>query len=94
MIAVSATSIWEIVIKSDLGKLKLARPVREILDRQRANGIAILPVSLEHVLQLESFPRPHKDPFDRLIAAAAAYERMALISSDPIFSKYPVHVLW
>jgi len=90
----SVVSVWEILIKSDLGKLTLARPLREILGRQQANGILILAVSLEHVLQLESLPRPHKDPFDRLMAAQAAVEEMTLISADKVFAQYPVRVLW
>ena len=82
------------LIKSDLGKLTLTQPLREILIRQQANGISVLPVSLDHVLRLEAFPRPPKDPFDRLIAAQAAVEHMAMVSVDPIFAQYPVTVLW
>lgn len=93
-IAVSVTSVWEILIKSDLGKLKLTTTLREILDRQRANGISLLSISVDHVLQLERFPRLHKDPFDRLIAAQAAFEQMVLISGDNVFANYPVKVLW
>ena len=92
-ISLSVASVWEILIKSDLGKLTLARPLSEILTRQKANGISILSVALEHVLRLETFPRPHKDPFDRIIAAQAAAEQMTLISADSIFAQYPVMVL-
>jgi len=93
-IALSVASVWEMLIKSDLGKLTLTQPLREILIRQQANGISVLPVSLDHVLRLEAFPRPPKDPFDRLIAAQAAVEHMAMVSVDPIFAQYPVTVLW
>jgi len=90
----SVVSVWDILIQSDLGKLTLARPLREILGRQQANGILILAVSLEHVLQLESLPRPHKDPVDRLMAEQAAVEEMTLISADKVFAQYPVRGLW
>ena len=93
-IALSVASVWEMLVKSDLGKLTLTQPLREILIRQQANGISILPISLDHVLRLEAFPRPHKDPFDRMIAAQAAVEHMTLVSADPIFAQYPVTVLW
>lgn len=93
-VVLSVVSVWEILIKSDLGKLTLAKPLRQILSRQQSNGIRILPMSLEHVLELENLPRHHKDPFDRMLAAQAAVEHMTLISIDAIFANYPVQVLW
>ncbi len=52
---VSVASVWEIQIKLWLGKLKLHRPLRELLDDQvRDNRLQVLPVHLEHVLRLES----------------------------------------
>lgn len=93
-IVLSVVSVWEILIKSDLGKLTLAKPLRQILSRQQSNGIRILPMSLEHVLELQNLPRPHKDPFDRMLAAQAVVEHMTLISIDAVFANYPVQVLW
>jgi PIN domain nuclease of toxin-antitoxin system len=54
----------------------------------------ILPVTLSHVLSIESLPQPHKDPFDRLLVAQALAENAVLISADPVFSQYPVSVVW
>jgi PIN domain nuclease of toxin-antitoxin system len=59
-----------------------------------ANGMRILPVTLSHVLSIESLPQPHKDPFDRLLVAQALAENAVLISADPVFSQYPVSVVW
>lgn len=58
------------------------------------NGIEILPITLEHVLALETLPIPHKDPFDRLLVAQARIEKAGFLSCDPIFENYPVQVLW
>lgn len=87
-------SVWEMVIKQQLGKLTLARPLHTILAHQQANGIRVLPVSLSHVLAVETLPTPHKDPFDRLLVAQANVEGAAILSADPIFAQYPVKVLW
>jgi PIN domain nuclease of toxin-antitoxin system len=90
----SVVSVWEIVIKSRLGKLTLRLPLADIVTQQQANGIRILEVSLAHVLGVESLPPAHNDPFDRLLAAQAIAEGMELVTADPMFAHYPVPVLW
>jgi len=91
----SVASVWEMQIKLQLGKLKLDLPLAEIIEsQQQRNNIEILPVLLTHVLALQSLPAHHKDPFDRLLIAQANVEEAALASSDPVFAKYTVNVLW
>ena len=82
-------------IKFQLGKLKLALPLKEIVEGQRrTNNVEILPVTLEHVLGLENLPPYHKDPFDRLLVAQAIVEEAVLVSADPNIAKYPVQIVW
>ena len=91
----SVTSIWEMQIKLQLGKLKLNLPLAVIIDsQQKTNNIEVLPIMLAHVLALESLPTHHKDPFDRLLVAQANVEDAVLISNDPIFAKYAVKCIW
>jgi PIN domain nuclease of toxin-antitoxin system len=94
-LVVSVASLWEIQIKSALGKLdmdvSLAQIVREQIDTQRYE---LLDIRAEHVLALEALPRPHNDPFDRLLIAQAQRERMPLVSADAVFTHYPVEVFW
>ena len=90
----SVVSVWEILIKFQLGKMTLTMPLRAILAQQQANGVQILPVTLEHVLAVESLPAVHKDPFDRLLIAQANVEGAVLVSADALFAQYPVSVLW
>jgi PIN domain nuclease of toxin-antitoxin system len=90
----SVVSIWEMLIKLQLGKLSLRAPLVNIVAQQQSNGIQIVPVVLDHVLALESLPAPHKDPFDRLLVAQANVEAAVLLSADPIFAQYPVNVFW
>jgi len=91
----SVASVWEIQIKSQLGKLNLNVPLGELIESQRqANGMQILPVELEHVLALNALPVLHKDPFDRLLIAQEQIEDAHIVSRDKMFAGYPVKVLW
>jgi PIN domain nuclease of toxin-antitoxin system len=95
-ILLSVVSIWEILIKRQLGKLSLNTniPLRTILAQQQTNGIQILPVTMEHVLNVENLPAIHKDPFDRLLIAQTNVEGAVLVSVDSVFTQYPVKVFW
>ncbi len=92
-LVLSVASVWEMVIKSQFGKLHLNRPLADmILEQQRTNGIEILPVLLTHALAVETLPMAHKDPFDRLLIAQAKVETIPVISRDENFAAYPVVV--
>ena len=91
----SVVSIWEIQIKSQLGKLTLNHSLADLVEgQQHANQIEILPIELTHVLALNKLPSHHKDPFDRLLIAQANTENAFLLSKDAVFSAYSVNVLW
>jgi PIN domain nuclease of toxin-antitoxin system len=82
-------------IKRQLGKLQLRLPLAEMIaSQQQTNQIAVLSVNLAHVLVLESLPVHQKDPFDRLLIAQAREEDAVLVSSDPVFARYQIEVLW
>lgn len=79
---VSAASIWEISIKSALGKIdadaeEMARAIKE-------SGFAELSVSTMHAAQVAKLPllNNHKDPFDRLLVAQSMSEPLVLLSAD------------
>jgi PIN domain nuclease of toxin-antitoxin system len=91
----SVASAWEMQIKIALGKLRLARPLAQIItDQQTTNGVQVLPVHLAHVLALQDLPPHHKDPFDRLLIAQAKNEGWDIVSRDPEFKAYAVPVIW
>jgi PIN domain nuclease of toxin-antitoxin system len=92
-ILLSVVSVWEMLIKLQLGKLTLSTPLVTILAQQQANGIQILSATLDHVMGLESLPLHHKDPFDRLLIAQANVEGCTFLSADAVVAQYPVHVL-
>ncbi len=93
-LVLSVASVWEMQIKSQLGKLELDRPLAEIVESQQLiNHVELLPVQFAHVLALQHLLPHHKDPFDRLIVAQALAENMPVLSVDPVFSLYHVTVL-
>lgn len=91
----SVASCWEIAIKASLGRLEIPRPIDRFIQEQvEVNGFLLLPVSLEHAGRVADLPFHHRDPFDRLLATQARGERLPIVSSDRIFTKYGVDRLW
>lgn len=90
----SVASLWEMQIKLAIGKLPLRLPLADLVrEQQEKNGFEILPITLNHVLALETLPMHHKDPFDRLLIAQAQAENLPLLSADAVFEQYPIHRL-
>ena len=91
----SVASLWEIQIKSQLGKIKFNIPLAKLVEgQQNSNGLSLMPVNASHVYALGNLPSIHKDPFDRMIVAQARVESLCLISHDTILKKYPVDIMW
>jgi PIN domain nuclease of toxin-antitoxin system len=92
---ISVVCGWEIQIKAQLGKLTLSKPLSAILQEEQAtNGFRLLPVTMDHVYALDSFPLHHRDPFDRLLIAQTHQEGLTLVTHDPKLSAYSVSLLW
>ena len=65
-VLLSLTSLWEIQIKLQLGKLTLKDNLADIVGQQQAEGnITLLPIEFSHILDLEQLLQHHRDPFDR-----------------------------
>ncbi len=91
----SIASIWEMQIKSQLGKLELKLPLTELIEEQVLNNsLQILPIEIEHIFALAGLPFYHKDPFDRLILVQSKLEKLNLASADTVFSNYDVNLFW
>jgi PIN domain nuclease of toxin-antitoxin system len=91
----SMVSIWEMQIKIQLAKLTLKLPLVEIIQHQQQNNnLKILPITINHVLELENLSNHHKDPFDRLLIAQSNIEDAVLVSCDPMIAKYQVKLVW
>jgi PIN domain nuclease of toxin-antitoxin system len=79
---VSAASIWEIAIKSALGKIDA--DAEEMAQAIKESGFVELAVSTAHTAQVARLPLldAHKDPFDRLLVAQSMIEPLVLLSAD------------
>lgn len=95
VLLLSITSVWEIQIKLQIGKLTLAKPLSQLVQNQvQVNHLRLLPIKPAHIYGLEQLPLYHKDPFDRLIVAQALIEQITVVSGDRNFGAYPVALLW
>lgn len=91
----SIVSCWELAIKLSLGKLKLAQRLDRFIPEQlRLNGFSLFAVELRHVVGVADLPFHHRDPFDRLLAAQALQDQLAVVTTDRVFRKYGVTVVW
>ena len=85
----SAASVWEIAIKSGLGREDFRVNARLLRRGLLDNGYRELPVGSEHAVALDSLPPLHKDPFDRLLVAQAMVEGITLLTADAQVAQYP-----
>jgi PIN domain nuclease of toxin-antitoxin system len=86
---ISVASLWEIAIKSSIGKLSLSAPFDQLIPQQLSlNGFELLPIEVFHLAAVTTLPFHHRDPFDRLLIAQALAENMPIVSSDPAFNTY------
>ena len=90
----SVASIWEMLIKYELGKLPLPSPAADYILRQmETNRIAMLAIRAGHLVELEKLPPYHRDPFDQMLVAQARSEGMPILSADKVIRKYGTRVL-
>jgi PIN domain nuclease of toxin-antitoxin system len=92
---VSVASGWEMVIKADLGKLRLPLAFDVLFPgRLEALGFSILPIVPKHLHALQGMRRHHGDPFDRMLVAQAISEGFTVVGIDTAFDAYGVARLW
>jgi PIN domain nuclease of toxin-antitoxin system len=94
LVFVSVASVWETIIKYQLGKLPLPLSPEIYLPAQRRrHQMASLPVDEASLTQLPKLPPLHRDPFDRLLVCQAITYRMTLATVDSAISAYPISLL-
>jgi PIN domain nuclease of toxin-antitoxin system len=87
-IFLSIVSLWEISIKTALGKLEINGSYATVINDVIENNLEILPLDFAHTVIQNQLPFYHKDPFDRIILAQAMSENMHLLSIDEVFDLY------
>jgi PIN domain nuclease of toxin-antitoxin system len=89
----SPISVWEVAIKSGLGRAGFQiDPVsfrRALLD----NGYVEIEITSAHAVAVARLPPLHKDPFDRMLLAQALVEGATLLTVDTKLAQYGALVL-
>jgi PIN domain nuclease of toxin-antitoxin system len=85
----SAASLWEVAIKTGLGRADFRADARLLRRGLLDNGYDELAITGEHAVAIANLPPIHKDPFDRLLVAQSAVEGILLLTADPIVAQYP-----
>lgn len=92
---ISVASLWEMAIKSSLGKLTFNAPFNEVItDQIQINNYQILAAEKAHIFKIHELPFHHRDPFDRLMIAQAQIEDLPIISADKKFDSYDLKRVW
>ena len=82
---VSSISLWEVAIKTQLGKLKVSGNLIVGIQDQR---MQLFSFSAEHAMAVSRLPLHHSDPFDRALLAQARSEGFRLITADRELGRY------
>ena len=85
----SAASMWEIAIKSRLGREDFQVNARLLRRGLLDNGYEELFIKCEHALAIDTLPPIHGDPFDRILVAQATIEGIELLTADQVIARYP-----
>lgn len=90
----SSVSVWEIVIKQGLGRIRLPDNPADWLQAY-VTQYGLLPLAIEHshALTIRDLPPKHRDPFDRMLVAQAVCEGMTLATADQAISQYGTPVI-
>ena len=84
----SAASLWEVAIKTGLGRSDFSVDTRLLRRGLLGHGFRELPVTGEHAVAIDGLPPIHKDPFDRMLIAQAKVEGITLLTSDSTVARY------
>ena len=90
----SAVSVWEAIVKYQLGKLPLPEHPETYLPKQRdIHQIVSLALDESSVAQLAKLPPLHRDPFDRMLICQALEKGLTIATVDGAIRAYSVSVM-
>jgi PIN domain nuclease of toxin-antitoxin system len=95
-VAIAATTVWEIAIKTARGKLVDVRAGRHatLAAMLHAHGFDLQPLDAATAEQAAALPPLHADPFDRALVALAQRSGRTVLTSDAVIGRYGVPVRW
>ena len=84
----SAAAVWEVAIKSWLGRPDFRADARLFRRGLLENGYSELAIDSAHTVATLDLPDVHKDPFDRIQVAQARVEGLVLLTTDHVVAEY------
>jgi PIN domain nuclease of toxin-antitoxin system len=91
----SVVSVWETLVKYELGRLSLPTPADQYIEeRQEQHRLLSLPLEAAAASRLLELPAHHRDPFDRMLVCQAIHHDLTIVTSDAHIVEYPVRVLY
>lgn len=85
LVFVSAASVWEMTIKSGLGKLTMPNDLDQQMQIERFDE---LPIRIADARLVATLPALHRDPFDRMLVAQARNNSLILVTRDRLILAY------
>lgn len=92
LVHVSSISVYELQVKARKGLLRHVPESFEVAIR--GERFLELPMTIAHAEAAAALPMHHRDPWDRLLIAQARVEGFSIVSSDRVFVRYGVRVVW
>ncbi len=90
----SAVSVWEIMVKYQLGKLPLPEhPQTYVPKQRRLHQIVSLDLDEGCVIQLAKLAPLHRDPFDRMLICQALHHGLTIATVDAAVRAYSISVI-
>ncbi len=90
----SVVSVWEALIKQQLGKLTLSEPAFEYLvELRQQHKVISLALDEQSIRELPLLPSIHRDPFDRMLICQARERGITIVTTDKLIPLYPVNTI-
>ena len=90
----SVVSLWETIIKFNLGKLPLPQsPEIYIPKERRQHQIKSLSLHENAIKELANLPVLHRDPFDRILICQTSADNLTIVTVDTQIQSYNVSYL-
>jgi len=94
-IFLSCVSVWEIIVKNNIGKLPLPDDPKQFITRQRnQHGIDPLELTEKTIFHLQQLPKHYQDPFDRMLVCQAIEYDLVILTNDHLIKQYPIKTIW
>lgn len=87
---VSSASLWEIAIKSRLGKLDAGIDLQHLPAFLESCGVGILDINRYHAVTYVEPEATTNDPFDRMLLVQCQLESLRLVTVDRALVDHPL----